>query len=78
MGLYACSVPLEEREFVLSRNKKAFYGSLNLLQRRRRQRKIPTSSLLSPHQSAWRKFYEGGSDAAMITFTGLDHTAFRQ
>ena len=67
----------KKRKFVHSRNKKVFYGTLNLLQRRRRQRKIPTSSLL-PHQSAWRKLYEGGSDAAMITFTGLDHIAFRQ
>ena len=46
---------LKKRKFVHSRNKKAFYGTLNLLQRQRRQRKIPTSSLLSPNQSAWRK-----------------------
>mmetsp|Transcript_35334 Transcript_35334/g.50121 ORF Transcript_35334/g.50121 Transcript_35334/m.50121 type:complete len:152 (+) Transcript_35334:751-1206(+) len=68
----------KKRKCVHSRNGKAFYGTLDRLQRWRRQRKIPTSSLLSPHQSAWRKLYEGGSDAAMITFTGLDHKAFRE
>ena len=36
----------KRRKFVHSRNKKAFYRTLNLLQRRQRQRKIPTSSLL--------------------------------
>ena len=67
----------KRRKFVHSRNKKAYYRTLDLLQRRKRQRKISTSSLLSPHQSAWMKL-EGGSDAAMITFTGLDHSSFRE
>ena len=62
--------------FVYSRNRKIFYKTLSLEERRRRGRKIPRESLEHPSRSAWRKLYESGNDAALITLTGLDHVTF--
>ena len=63
-------------EFVYSRNRKMFYKTLSLEERRRRGRKIPRESLQHQSRSAWRKLYESGNDAALITLTGLDHITF--
>ena len=91
LRLNYCSVPKEEEveeecilafmlkensRYVHSRNRKAYHRTLCTLERRRRQRNIPTSALLHPHQSAWRKLYASGNDTAMITFTGFDNRAF--
>ena len=67
---------LDKKRFVHSRNKKAFYRTLNFLQCQRRQRKIPTTALLDPHLSPWRRLYLSGHDGAMMTLTGLDHRSF--
>ena len=67
----------EKRRFVHSCNQKAFYYcTLSRLQKRIRQRRISRSCLLDVHISAWRKLYAGGSDATLITFTGLNHKIF--
>ena len=58
--------------FVPSRNRKAFYRLKSSA-----TDEIPTSALLHPHQSAWRRLYSSGSDAALITLTGLDYAIFR-
>jgi hypothetical protein len=63
-------------ECVYSRNRKMFYKTLSLEEKRRRGRKIPREWLQHPSRSAWRKLYESGNDAALITLTGLDHVTF--
>jgi hypothetical protein len=67
-----------KRKFVYSRNRKVFLKSLSREQRQIRCRNIPRRCLHEPGKSAWRKLYAGGNDAAMITFTGLDHCTFEE
>ena len=69
---------LLKKEFVYSRNRKEFYKPLSFLERQRRQKKIPRCCLLNPKKCAWQRLYEGGSDAAMITLTGLDRESFAE
>ena len=65
-----------EQKFIPSRYRKKFFRDLTLRQRRVRCKKIPRMCLHSINDSAWRRLYAGGNDAAMITFTGLSHKAF--
>ena len=67
----------KEKKFILSRNRKEFFKRLTLLERRIRYKKIPRSCLHSIQESAWRKLYSGKRDSALITLTGLSHSAFQ-
>ena len=66
----------KQEPFIHSRYKKVFYRTLSRIERQRRDRRIPRCSLLHPDESPWRKLYNGGSNAAMITLIGLDYAAF--
>ena len=59
-----------------SRYMKQFFNSLEMEERRIRQRSIPRVSLLAQHQSAWHRLYKSESDQALITLTGLDFQSF--
>lgn len=59
-----------------SRYRKAFLRSLDIVDRRRRQRKIPRCCLQKPSESAWRKLYDAQNDQGMITLTGFDCASF--
>jgi hypothetical protein len=64
---------------VLRRRRKereCFRGLLSAEGRRRRQRNLPRPSLLIPTASPWQQLYNSKDDAALITVTGFDHTAF--
>jgi hypothetical protein len=37
---------------------------------------MPRCSLQDPSESAWKKVYEAGNDAGLITLTGLDSKIF--
>jgi hypothetical protein len=59
-----------------SRYRKDFYLTLSDESKRVRQRRLPRMSLLSPHNSPWRKLYNSQSDQGMITLTGFDYVSF--
>ena len=67
---------LSKKKFIHSRFRKTFYNLLSRAERRRRVKKIPRGSLQLPLESAWSTLYQGKSDAAMITLTGLDFAVF--
>ena len=67
----------QQQLFVHSRNRKIFYRSLSIQQRRRRYNRIPRESLVDPTDSAWRKLYQSQNDQALITATGLDYATFQ-
>ena len=47
-----------------------------MVEKRRRDRRIPRIALQDPSVSSWRKLYHSNNDQAMITLTGLDHCTF--
>jgi DDE superfamily endonuclease len=49
---------------------------LTLEGRRRRERRLPRTSLLPPSASPWMQLFYSGNDQALITITGFDHAAF--
>ena len=49
----------------------------HIASRRRRQKEILRCSFLLSHSSAWRMLYEGSSNVAIITLTGLHYSSFR-
>jgi hypothetical protein len=59
-----------------SRYRKDFYNTLSDESKRVRQRRLPRMSLLSPHNSPWRKLYNSQNDQGMITLTGFDYVSF--
>ena len=64
------------RKRIHSRYRKDFLKSLDIDQRRLRQRKIPRCCLQNPSRSAWRKLYSAQNDQGMITLTGFDCASF--
>jgi hypothetical protein len=74
--LLALALEEEANPFVHSRYRKRFYRALSLLERRRRDRRIPRAALLSPKDSPWRKVYFSRNDQALITLTGIDFATF--
>jgi DDE superfamily endonuclease len=53
-----------------------YRSRLNEEGRRRRDRRIPRTALVSPSDSAFERLYFAGNDQALITATGFDHAAF--
>ncbi len=53
-----------------------FIDNLDEEGRSRRVRQNPQVALVDPNVSPWVKVYTSGSEAAMITFTGLDYPTF--
>jgi hypothetical protein len=56
--------------------KKSLRHHLTAEGRKRRQRNLPRPSLLLPTASPWQQLYDSKDDAALITVTGFDYTAF--
>ena len=73
---YFSVVKRQQQKFVHSRNRKIFYKSLSIEQRRKRYNRIPRVALVDPSDSPWRKLYLSQDDQAMITATGLDCSTF--
>ena len=53
-----------------------FVSLLDLIGRRRRDRRIARPSLVMPKDSPWSRILSRGNDGCMITTTGLDNQAF--
>ena len=70
-------LPLLILESLRDAEQEAFWKKLDAEGRRRRDRKIPRVSLLSPKESPWQRLYSSGNDQALITVTGFDHAAFK-
>ena len=65
-----------QNAFLHSRYRKRFLRQLSKMERTRRQRRIPRSALLPPHESPWKRVLQSQNDQALITLTGLDFATF--
>ena len=60
------------------RSRTYFRDALNLEGRLRRNRGLNRASLVDPQYSPWQKLFDSRDDPALITVTGLDHSAFAE